>query len=309
MKQIGRQTIVITGASSGIGLSTARLAASRGARVVLTARSEPELAQVTEDLIKQGGMATYYPADVADYDALRRVAEHAHLTFGHIDTWVNNAGATVYGMSEVTSLDDMRRVFDVTYWGVVHGSLIALPYLRQTRGTLINVGSVESDVPFPLTSTYAAAKHAVKGFTDALRMELKHEKSQVQVTLVKPAAIDTPFFEHAKNYLESAPKPPPPLYDPEKVARVILRAAQKPEREVVAGGAANALIRLHRTAPRLAEWVFAKTMVSMQKSDRPNTQGSGALYEPGHSGRERGGGSRPPTPAATAWRDPEHQGT
>src|SRR3954466_1499031 len=146
--------------------------------------------------------------------------------FGRIDTWVNNAGVGIWGRIEELSEADMRQLFETNFWGQVYGSLVALSQLRQHGGALINIGSVTSDRSIPLQGIYSASKHAIKGFTDALRMELEEEGAPVSVTLIKPSAIDTPYFQHAKNYMSVQPKPPAPVYAPEVVANAILRAAE-----------------------------------------------------------------------------------
>ena len=147
-----------------------------------------------------GRKATFVVADVSDESAIRRVAEDAVTRFGRIDTWINGAGVSVYGRLMDISLEDQRRLFDTNFWGVVIGSRVAVPYLRN-GGALINIGSVLSDRAIPLQGTYCASKHAVKGFTDSLRMELEHDRLPISVTLIKPYSIDTPYAEHAKNYL------------------------------------------------------------------------------------------------------------
>ncbi len=289
LKPLAEQVIVITGASSGIGLTTARMAAARGARVVLTARDADALRQAVADIEQEGGRASFVAADISEPEAMQRVAEHAIATYGAIDTWVNNAGISVYGKATEVSLIDMRQVFDVTFWGVVHGCLAAVPRLRANGGALINVGSVESDVAIPLHSSYAAAKHAVKGFTDALRMELDHERAPIAVTLIKPGSIDTPFFEHAKNYLENEPKPPAPVYAPETVARAILECAERPIRDVYVGGAARTMAGMARRAPRMTDRMFESTMFSAQQGRggiRRDREGS--LYMADDNGRMRG---------------------
>jgi short-subunit dehydrogenase len=289
LKTLSEQVVVITGASSGIGLTTARMAASRGARVVLTARDADALRSAVSDIESQGGRASFVAADVTDPDAMHRVAEHAISTYGTIDTWVNNAGISVYGRVEEVALADMRQLFDVTFWGVVHGCLAALPRLKPNGGALINIGSVESDVAIPLTAAYAAAKHAVKGFTDALRMELEHEGAPIAVSLVKPGSIDTPFFEHAKNYLEGSPKPPPPVYAPETVGRAVLECAVRPIREVYVGGAGRMQVGMARHLPRTTDRLFANTMFRAQQTRRPTRRDrEGALYAPDGNGRQRG---------------------
>jgi NAD(P)-dependent dehydrogenase (short-subunit alcohol dehydrogenase family) len=174
-KKLSEQVLVITGASSGIGLATAREAARRGARVVLVSRDEADLRTATDAIRAAGGRAMYVAADVADFDEMVRVAERAVDAFGGIDTWVNNAGVTIYGRIADVPLADARRLFETNYWGLVHGSLVAVPHLKRAGGVLINVGSVLSDTTMPLQGHYSASKHAVKGFTDALRIELDEE--------------------------------------------------------------------------------------------------------------------------------------
>ncbi len=290
LKKLSDQVIVVTGASSGIGLTTARMASRAGARVVMTARDEDTLLAEAQRIRDRGGEASFVAGDIADPETAERVARHAVLTYGRVDTWVNNAGVAVYGLAEQVSLADMRRVFDVTFWGVVHGCLAAIPRLKERGGALIDVGSIESEAPAPYHSAYAAAKHAVKGFTGALRLELEREGAPIAVTLVKPAAIDTPFFEHAKNYMEGNPKPPPPAYAPEVVARTILRCAERPTREIVVGGSGRALIGLTRTLPRTSDRLYEATMFGAQQTERPTRHDrAGALYATGpFNGRERG---------------------
>ena len=287
---IADQVIVITGATSGIGLTTARMAARIGAKVVLTARDEETLREEVQRIREAGGEATYLAGDITDPELAERVARHAVITYGRIDTWVNNAGISVYGLTQEVALADMRRVFGVTYWGVVHGCLAAVPRLREHGGALINVGSIESEISTPYHSTYASAKHAVKGFTNAMRLELEHEGAPISVTLIKPAGIDTPFFEHAKNYMPGNPKPPPPAYAPEVVARAILQCAQRPTRDLVVGSNGRAMIGLSRWFPRLTDRLFETTMFSAQQTSRPTRHDrAGALYVTGpFNGRQRG---------------------
>jgi short-subunit dehydrogenase len=290
LRTLSQQVIVITGASSGIGLTTARMAARAGAKVVLTARDEATLSQEVENLRAAGGQATYLAGDVANPETLQRVGQLAVETYGRIDTWINNAGVGIFGLAEEVSLEDQRRLFDVTFWGIVHGCRAALPRLKAGGGVLINVGSIESEIGVPYHSAYSAAKHAVKGYTDTLRMELEKEGAPVVVTLVKPAAIDTPFFEHGKNYMDKNPKPPAPAYAPEVVARTLLHCAQKPVREITVGGSGRAFIALTRNLPRTSDRVFEATMFSQQQTDRrTRTDQEGALNKPGaFNGQQRG---------------------
>ena len=214
LKKVRDQVIVITGASSGIGLVTARMAAERGAKVVGAARNETALRELCDEIRSEGGHATYVDADVGREEEVREVARRAIDDFGRIDTWVNNAGVSIYGRIMDVPVDDMRRLFETNFWGVVYGSKIAVEHLRKTGGALINVGSVVSDAAVPLQGAYSASKHAMKAFTDVLRMELEDERAPISVTLIKPAAIDTPYFRHARNYLEREPQHAPPVYAP-----------------------------------------------------------------------------------------------
>lgn len=252
-KRVEEQVIVITGASSGIGLATAQEAARRGARVVLFSRDEEDLATAVETIRGAGGIASYVVGDVADREAVRRLAEHAVSEHGGFDTWINNAGVSMYGRIEDVPVDDARRLFETNYWGVVEGSLAAIKTLKQRGGTLINVGSVLSETAYPLQGHYAASKHAVKGFTDSLRLELEKDDAPVVVTLIQPAAIDTPYPEHAQNHLASEPKHVPPVYAPEVVAEAILACAERPHRNLRVGGGAKMFTMMEKVAPGLVD--------------------------------------------------------
>src|SRR5688572_31916010 len=219
---LDQQVIVVTGATSGIGLCTACLAAERGASLILVARSESVLQLLAKDINARGGHALAVSADVADRAQLDQVALVAIGTFGRIDTWINNAGVSIYGRIDEVSEADSRRLFDTNFWGMVNGSLAALPHLKKHGGALINVGSEVSEAIVPLQGMYSASKHAVKGFTDALRVELEElDKAPVAITLIQPTAVDTPFPQHARNYMEQEPKLPTPQIEAEKVAHAI----------------------------------------------------------------------------------------
>ncbi|HEX5829360.1 MAG TPA: SDR family oxidoreductase [Gemmatimonadaceae bacterium] len=288
LKRVGDQVMVITGASSGIGLSTAKAAARRGAKVVLVSRDEADLTRAAEEIRATGGTALVHVADVADAAAMRYLAERVVTELGGIDSWVNNAGVSIYGRVEEVSLDDARRLFETNYWGVVNGSLAAIPHLRSSGGALINVGSIASDTAIPLQGHYSASKHAVKGFTDALRLELEREGAPIAVTLVRPASIDTPYPHHAKNYLEMEPKQLAPVYAPEVVADVILACAERPRRAVYAGGAAKVISSMESWAPRAVERYKEARFFDRQRSDEPSRHHD-ILYGPrAGDGRERG---------------------
>jgi NAD(P)-dependent dehydrogenase (short-subunit alcohol dehydrogenase family) len=288
LKPIEEQVLVITGASSGIGLVTAKMAAREGAKVVLAARNDSDLRTAVEDIRQEGGRAVHAVADVADPEQVERIAETAIRSFGRIDTWINNAGVALYGRILDLTLEDMRRQFDVLYWGVVHGCRAAVPHLRQNGGALINVASVLADRSVPLQGNYCAAKHAVKGFTDTLRMELEAEGLPISVTLIKPTSIDTPLFDKAKTLLDVQPQPVPPVYAPEIVARAILDCAQEQVRELNVGGAGRAMTAVTGIAPRLGDLALEKTGFERQKSDLP-AAGRDNLFAPvEHDGGERG---------------------
>lgn len=289
LKKLSDQVIVLTGASSGIGLATARMAAKAGARLVLAARSENALRQLTEEITRDGGQAVYVVADVSKQEDVSKIARKAEEAFGGFDTWVNNAGIGMYGKIEDVNIEDMRHLFDTNVWGLVYGSREAVKHLKQRGGALINVGSTVSERAVPLQGIYSASKHAVKGFTDAFRMELEHEGAPVSVTLVKPGAIDTPFTTNAKNYLEAEPQHVPPVYAPETVARAILHCAETPVRDVFAGGGGKLLAALENHAPRLTDKYMQATSIEGMKSDRPpRPREENALDRPSENLAERG---------------------
>jgi short-subunit dehydrogenase len=290
LKKLTEQVIVITGASSGIGLVTARMAAKRGARLVLAARSGDALRQLTGEIREAGGEAVDVLADVSKQDDVRKIAQTAEAAFGGFDTWVNNAGVSIYGKLEEIPVEDMRQLFETNFWGVVHGSLEAVKHLKLRGGALINIGSALSDRAIPIQGIYCASKHAVKGFTDSLRMELEADGTPISVTLIKPSAIDTPYPGHAKNFLEVEPKNPPPVYAPEPVAHAILHCAEHPERDLFVGAGGKTISALGYYAPRLTDKWMEKKMIPQQKTDRPATaREQHALDKASGELQERGG--------------------
>lgn len=269
LKKLDQQVIVITGASSGIGLTTARMAAQKGAHLVLAARSKDALHKLTDEITHNGGRAVYVVADVSRQEDVREIAQVAKSSFGGFDTWINNAGTGMYGKLEDVNIDDMRRLFDTNFWGLVYGSLEAAKHLKQRGGALINVGSTVSERAIPLQGVYSASKHAVKGFTDALRMELEEGGAPISVTLVKPGAIDTPFPINARNYLDTQPQHVPPVYAPDAVAEAILYCAETPTRDVFVGAGGKVPAALGHYAPRTADKFMAATIIPGTKSGKP----------------------------------------
>ena len=290
-RPVSDQVVVITGASSGIGRTTARMFAERGAKVVATGRSEDDLSGLVDEITAAGGTAVDVVGDVTDEEAMHRVARTAVERFGRLDTWVGNAGTSVYGRAWDIPTHEYDAVMRTNWLGQVYGAMAALPYLRESGGTLVCIGSVESVRAVPLHAPYVASKMALRGFCDALRMDLEEENAGVAVSLIMPAAIDTPFFEHSASYADSDPKPPQPVYAPESVAQAILRMAEHPQRQVAVGGAAFGFLTGEKLAPRLTDKLMTArhAMARAQQTDRP-AAGTGNLHAPQDgTGRERGG--------------------
>ena len=301
LKPLEDQTIVITGASSGIGLVTARAAARRGARVVLAARSEPALRQLADELSGGGHAAHAVVADVTDDDAIARIRDAAVDRFGGFDTWVNNAGVGMYGRMIDVPLDDMKSLYETNVWGLIRGTLAAVKFFKdrgdQTfAGSVVNIGSVLSYQAIPLQGIYASSKHAVKGFTDSLRMELEHDGCPVNLALILPNAINTPYGEHAATYLDKVPTLPPPVYAPETVARAILHAAAHATRDLTVGGAFKPVTALNKVLPGLVDGLMKTFLFSAQQKDGPGGTDRGGLAGPSGELHERGGESRATVP-------------
>ncbi len=288
LKPIAEQTMVVTGGSSGIGLTIARRAAEAGARVVLVARDADTLETICQSFKQEGFRADYVTADVGVHDEVANVAQTVIDRYGGFDTWVNDAGVGVYSKLNELSDEDHHRLFQTNYWGVVYGSLEALKHLRQRGGALINIGSISGDVPAPILSAYTATKHAVKGFTNSLRLEVMHDKAPVSVTLIKPSGIHSPFGQHAKNTMSKESQVPPPVYHPDLVARAVLQAATQPVRDITVGGAGAGMTWLTRLFPSVADQLYSRMYFKSAMGDRPPRPGGSALYEAGGEGEMLG---------------------
>lgn len=256
-RSIEGQVVVITGASSGIGHATALELARRGATLVLTARSQAALESVAEEIAERGGRAIALAADVSKPDELKKLADRAIAEFGRIDCWINNASVAVWATIDAMSIEDVDRVIAVDLLGVIYGVKAVLPQmLFQGSGTIINVASVLGERSIPLLSTYSAAKHGVKGFTESLRMEVKGRG--IDVVLVLPSAINTPFYTWGKSRMGVRPDPVSMVYDPRVVARAIAGAIEKPRRDVYVGSVGKALSIAQRLSPRAVDYYMTQ---------------------------------------------------
>jgi short-subunit dehydrogenase len=271
-KALADQVVVVMGASTGIGRLTALNFAKAGASVVLSARSQDSLNELANEIRQAGGKALVVPADTSDATQVQAVAGAAEREFGGLDTWVQVAAVSVYAPLEATRPDEFRRVVDVNLTGQAFGALAALPVMRRHGGgSFISVSSVEGEIPMPYHAAYAAAKHGVNGMLDVLRLELEHDKVPISVTAVMPASIDTPFFDHSLSRLEVAPQPPPPVYDPQRVADAILRAAVRAERVIIVGGAGQLMVRMHRHFPRIFQTLFGRSAFRLERTRQPKS--------------------------------------
>ncbi|QXQ07893.1 SDR family NAD(P)-dependent oxidoreductase [Sphingosinicellaceae bacterium] len=286
LKPLHDQVVVITGASSGIGLATAEAASARGARLVLVARNGDALAEIAARLNAQGGQVEVVVADIADDSTPERIADAALARFGRVDSWVNNAAAATYGTLAETPEEDHRRVFDVGYFGTVRASLRALEVLKERGGALVNVGSILANRAMMLQGPYSAMKHALKGFTDALRSEVLEARLPVSITLIKPGSMATPYPEHARNRMERPARIPPIEYDPRLVARAILFCLEHPRREITVGGVGRFIELFGNAFPGLTDLGIALIGRGSQQIDQPPApEVADNLYEHRADGR------------------------
>lgn len=275
LKPLNEQTVVIFGASSGIGRIAALDFAKRGANVTVAARSETGLASLVEEIEAFGGKAFYVTADAADFDAVKAVADQTFARYGRIDTWVHSAGTMIFAPFEKTAPEEFKRLIEVNLLGQAYGAMAALPYLRKAGGgALIHITSVEAYRTVPFQSAYGSSKHGVKGFLQALRVELQDEGVSIAVTEILPGAINTPIWDKGRNKFKFKARPPiPPIYHPQIVSNAILFAAENEVREMVAGGGSAGVPLAERFSPRLTDTITGLIGFN-QLSDTPLAPGA-----------------------------------
>ncbi len=263
-----REVVVITGASGGVGRATAEAFGKRGALVCLVARGHAGLEGAQRDVERLGGKAIIVAGDSADLETHERAAQQTEDTFGPIDIWVNTAFATVFGPFMEVTPDEYQRVTTVTYLGYVYGTRAALRrMLTRNRGKIVQVGSALAYRGIPLQTAYCGAKHAIQGFTEALRAELMHNGSDVHLTMVQLPAVNTPQFTWGRNKMPRKAQPVPPIYQPEVVAEAIYWAAHHKKRQLYIGGSTLAVIMGNKFFANLGDWYLSKTGYTSQMRD------------------------------------------
>jgi LPXTG-motif cell wall-anchored protein len=276
------EVVVVTGASAGVGRATVQAFARRGAHIGLLARGKDGLEGACHDAERLGGKGLVFPTDVADAEQVERAASAVEDAFGPIDIWINDAMVSVFSPVKAMTAEDYRRVTEVTYLGFVYGTLSALRrMLPRNRGMIVQVGSALAYRGIPLQSAYCGAKHAIQGFTESLRSELLHDKSNVKVTMVQMPGLNTPQFSWVKNRLPRKPQPVPPVYQPEVAAEAIYHAAHHYRREWYVGGSTAIVIPGNKIAPGLGDHYLARTGIESQQTDEPaDPNAPNNLYEP-----------------------------
>jgi NAD(P)-dependent dehydrogenase (short-subunit alcohol dehydrogenase family) len=264
------EVVVVTGASAGLGRAIVRAFAREGAHIGLLARGRDGLEGARSEVEALGGKALVILVDVADAEAIEQAAQTVEHEFGPIDVWINNAMASVFSPAKLMKPEEYKRVTEVTYLGVVYGTLAALKrMLPRDRGVIVQVGSALAYRGIPLQSAYCAAKHAIQGFHDSLRSELIHDKSNVRVTMVQLPAMNTPQFSWVKSRLPRKPQPVPPIYQPEVGADAVLFAAHSDRREMYVGYPTVEAIIGDKIAPGFADWYLARNGYDAQQTDEP----------------------------------------
>jgi NAD(P)-dependent dehydrogenase (short-subunit alcohol dehydrogenase family) len=273
-KRLRDQVVVVTGASSGLGRAIARGAGGRGAKVVVTARNEEALQNCAAEIEHAGSEALAVPADCTEQRQVERVVAEAVGRFGRIDTYVANAIVTVYAEAERLEPDELRRVIDVDFFGVVYGFWAALPHLRESKGTFLHVSSALAYRGIPLQAAYCSSKAAARTFLESARVEEQKAGSGVAISLVLPGAINTPQFDRDRQKLGYQPQPVPPIYQPEPFAEATLRCAERPIRELPISWGAQKLLWGQKLSPRAGDWILRRTGWKGQHIGEPKPVGA-----------------------------------
>lgn len=269
-KESKPQVVMITGASAGVGRATARAFAKQGAHIGLIARGNDGLEGARADVESLGGKAITLPCDVSQAEEVEAAAARVEKEFGPIDVWINNAMVSVFSPVKEMTAEEFHRVTEVTYLGVVYGTLSALKrMLSRNQGCIVQVGSALAERSIPLQAAYCGAKHAIEGFTDSLRCELLHDKSNVRVTMVHMPALNTPQFGWVKSRLPRKPQPVPPIYQPEVAAEAILYAANHDRRDMEVGLPTVFAMEGNKIFPALMDSYLARTNYEAQQTDEP----------------------------------------
>jgi NAD(P)-dependent dehydrogenase (short-subunit alcohol dehydrogenase family) len=282
LKPISQQVVAIIGASSGIGRETALQFARKGAKVVVSARNELGLNSLVAEIQATGGEAKAISGDVADFERVKAIANYTVEQYGRLDTWVHCAATGILAPFAEITPEEFKRVIDVTLMGQVYGAMAALPHLKQSgRGAMIHVSSMEGRRALPLQSPYSTAKHGLEGFLESLRVELQHDKIPISVTSIKPAVINTPFYNHVLTKLGVKPTGLPPYYSPKLVAEAILHTAEHPMRDFIVGDVGRILDLCQRLSPELMDAILVAIGFSGQRTSEPKSaDGQNNLYAP-----------------------------
>ena len=282
LKPISQQIVAVVGASSGIGRLTALEFAAKGAKVVVSARSQEGLETLVKEIQSQGGEAVAVVADVKNFEQVKAIADKAIEQYGRLDTWVHAAATGILAPFEKITPEEFQQIIDVNLMGQVHGAMAALPHLkREGRGALIHISSMEGRRALPLQSPYCAAKHGVEGFLESLRVELQHEGIPISVTSIKPAVINTPFYNKVQTKLGVKPTGIPPYYEPSLVADAILYVAEHPTRDFIVGDVGKVLDVFQRLSPELLDAILVLVGFQGQMTTEPKSEAApNNVFEP-----------------------------
>ena len=296
------RSVVITGGTAGVGRAAALRFARAGDRVCVVGRAQSGVDATVREIETAGGETLGIAADVSERQALFNVAEQVARRWGGIDVWINNAMATMFAPVEQMTCEEYERITAVTYLGYVYGTMSALKHMRaRNRGVIVQVGSALSYRAIPLQSAYCGAKFAVRAFTDALRSELIHDKSNVRLTMLQLPAVNTPQFNWARNRMGGAPRPVPPVFEPEDIAERVFKAAGEAPREVWIGWPTLKLIAGAVAVPGYLDRYLAKSGYDGQVTRETESDPEGNLFEAranGHAARGRFANEAKPAPPA-----------